>query len=170
MDALVVAFPGRFPQTLGLHIYQLHHTPQSFGVENIDPLSLQILHVAAHIDTMEKCVRPALEAGKVVILDRYWWSTKVYGLANGVAADVIDRLIEVELLGCWREIKPETVFLVRRKTPLRNDTLTEWERIRDLYDVQCELSASTQRVDVINNDSSPEDALRKIVEAYRTNV
>ena len=59
----LLAFPGREPGTLGWHVYQLHHDPGLFGIANIPPASLQLLHVAAHLaaSPAESC-RPSPEA------------------------------------------------------------------------------------------------------------
>lgn len=41
--------------------------------------TLQFLFVADRIDHLEKQVIPALKSGKIVISDRYFWSTVAYG-------------------------------------------------------------------------------------------
>jgi thymidylate kinase len=45
-----LSFPGRETGSLGRHIYELHHDPDRFGIRAVDPASLQLLHIAAHID------------------------------------------------------------------------------------------------------------------------
>src|ERR1035437_6266990 len=75
---LSAAFPGNIPGTLGEFIYRLHHAPRDFGVQQIGPESLQMLHIAAHLDAIDRIIMPALNAGTSVILDRFWWSTLIY--------------------------------------------------------------------------------------------
>src|SRR5262245_56005624 len=58
----LLAFPGREPGTLGHHVHQLHHDPRRFGVAGIPPASLQLLHVAAHVDAVANRILPALAA------------------------------------------------------------------------------------------------------------
>ena len=83
-DKVIVAeFPGRAPGTLGHHVYRVHHNPRQFNIEHLDPASLQVLHVAAHIDAITNVIRPSVESGALVLLDRYWWSTWVYGIDSG---------------------------------------------------------------------------------------
>jgi dTMP kinase len=41
--------------------------------------SLQLLFVADRVDHLTKKVVPALELGKIVVSDRYFWSTVAYG-------------------------------------------------------------------------------------------
>src|SRR5215469_3428530 len=78
-----MAFPGLQAGTLGWLVNELHHNCASCGVAKIDPTSMQVLHIAAHIDAIEQQIRPALESGTWVILDRFWWSTLVYGRILG---------------------------------------------------------------------------------------
>lgn len=42
----------------------------------------QLLYVVDRIDHTEKVVKPALDSGKTVISDRYWWSTVAYSNLN----------------------------------------------------------------------------------------
>jgi dTMP kinase len=57
---------------------------------------LQTLHVAAHLDAIERKILPALEAGTWVILDRYWWSTWVYGIEQGISSTYLEPVIKAE--------------------------------------------------------------------------
>src|SRR4026209_562008 len=76
------AFPGNVSGTLGRHIHRLHHNAKRAGIAKIHPVSLQILHIAAHVDMIETLILPALKRGESVVLDRYWWSTLAYGIAS----------------------------------------------------------------------------------------
>lgn len=78
------AFPGNEAGSLGRHVHDLHHDPSRHGVARINKTALQILHAAAHIDAIHTRIRPAFERGDTVIMDRYWWSTIVYGRVSGV--------------------------------------------------------------------------------------
>src|SRR3989304_3864395 len=98
VDCEWLAFPGREPGTLGSLVYGLHHAPDQIGVQTLSATALQAMHIAAHIDAIEARILPALRAGKTIVLDRYWWSTKVYGLVGGANAAAIEELIQAELL------------------------------------------------------------------------
>src|ERR1043166_7313124 len=110
-------FPGRTGGTLGSHVYRLHHEFKAMGISSIHPTSLQVLHVAAHVDAIRSRILPALRSGRWIILDRFWWSTLVYGVVGGVDRDSLERLIKVEELQ-WGNVRPAALFLVRRK-PMR---------------------------------------------------
>lgn len=109
----VHAFPGRSHGSLGHHVFQLHHAPLEFGVENISPAALQALHVAAHLDAIERTILPKLSSGIDVILDRYWWSTIAYGIAMGVPESLLESLIATELIA-WRGLVPTLVVVLER--------------------------------------------------------
>lgn len=65
-----------------------------------DPFSETLLHVAARHDHVTKTVRPALEAGKWVVSDRFLHSTRAYqGYGQGQNLAAIDTLHDVALDG-----------------------------------------------------------------------
>lgn len=113
IECVAFAFPGRRKGSLGKHVYEIHHDPLQFGIEAIAPSGLQLLHVAAHVDAIERNIFPALRDGKVVLLDRYWWSTLVYGSASGVPSELLQSMTTLESLA-WQGVKPTTLFLLDR--------------------------------------------------------
>ena len=108
-----MSFPGREPGTLSEHVYELHHSPTSFGIEALHPASRQVLHIAAHVEVIEARIRPALASGAWVILDRFWWSTVAYGLASGVDAEFLELLVQAESK-FWGDILPAVIFYIER--------------------------------------------------------
>src|SRR5579885_753088 len=92
-QARLFAFPGNDPQTLGGLVYKIHHSPSAFGISRMTAASLQTLHIAAHLDAIEQIFSSALEGGEMVILDRFWWSTWVYGMVGGVQESVLEHLV-----------------------------------------------------------------------------
>lgn len=113
VDCVALAFPGTQVGTVGRLVYEIHHDLQRFGIEAITPPSLQLLHVAAHVDVIERSILPALREGKVVLLDRYWWSTSVYGSTAGIPAPFLRSMLELESIA-WQDIKPTIAFLIER--------------------------------------------------------
>lgn len=119
-----LAFPGKELGTLGLHIYDLHHQPEHFGVRSLSSLSLQLLHVAAHVDAIERRILPLLQQGRVVLLDRYWWSTWVYGIADGLPVAQLERMIAMEKL-VWQGVTPATLFFLSRSSTVVNSAIAK---------------------------------------------
>jgi dTMP kinase len=71
-------------------------------VDRWSPLTEALLVNAARRDHVERVIQPALEAGAVVVSDRFADSTRAYqGVAGGVPVDVISAL-EVAVLGSLR--------------------------------------------------------------------
>ena len=148
------AFPGRDPGSLGRFVYDLHHDPRGLGLGEVNPTSLQVLHIAAHVDAIERKILPALRAGTWVVLDRFWWSTWVYGAAFGVPEPSLEAMIELEQLH-WGKFKPYVLFLVERESGVPDDGNGLQERYRKLATRE----QLQSRVITLVNDSSIEDAL-----------
>jgi len=150
LDALVdrgvtvrlLSFPGKEPGTLGEFVYQLHGDPQVKGFDRLTSASLQALHIATHLDAIETVIVPSLEAGETILLDRYWWSTWVYGVVGGADPKVLGALIEAERLA-WGRWQPELVFHV----------------LRCEYDVLAEREAANYPVFVLSNDGAIEETV-----------
>lgn len=129
-----LAFPGKEPGTLGLHIYDVHHQPGHFGVRSMSPLSLQLLHVAAHVDAIERRILPVLQQGGIVLLDRYWWSTWVYGMADGLPIAQLESMIAIEKL-VWQGVIPTALFLLNRSSTTVNSAIAM--AYRELTEQEC---------------------------------
>ncbi len=113
VECIYLAFPGHQPYTLGKHVYDLHHGLFDFDISRIHPVSLQMLHIAAHIDSIEKNIKPKLQEGVTVVLDRYWWSAKAYGAWAGIDEIILDKILAAELY-MLDGIRPEVIFFIER--------------------------------------------------------
>lgn len=162
------SFPGRELGTLGFHIYDLHHNLKKYDVLEVNPLSLQMLHVAAHIDEISERIRPALHQGTSIILDRFWWSTLVYGRAAGVKERQLRNILRAELEE-WKSIQPRISFLITRKASLRIETdeqvRTKWTSLNAMYKRLAEDEQKKYPVVVIENEGSFEGALAQVLAA-----
>lgn len=162
LSCRVVAFPGNDAGTLGNLVKRVHENPLSFDVQDLEPASLQLLHVAAHIDAIEGRIRPLLKEGTNVILDRFWWSTLIYGRASGIDQRVLNEMIDLEKQ-YWDEIRPEKVFLIDRKSPLNSDVDRDsWSKIRNEYLNFARSSEHSYPVEIISNDASVEEAVKRL--------
>ena len=50
----------------------------------------------------------------IILLDRFWWSTYVYGLANGLEKEIIEKIIAPEIV-YWNQMNVKRIFLVERE-------------------------------------------------------
>jgi thymidylate kinase len=156
------SFPGRETGTLGKHVYDVHHDPLAVGIKAINPTSLQLLHIAAHIDTIERHIIPALKRGRHVVLDRYWWSTLVYGVVAVANKQSLKAMVNVERLH-WAKIRPACVFLVRRKTPLGEGKSLEDTSIANEYDKLATQEARKYPVIITGNDEPLAEVMESII-------
>ena len=159
-----LAFPGRQPNSLGRLVYDLHHDAPGFGLGQINPTSLQILHIAAHIDAIEERILPALRAGTWVVLDRFWWSTWVYGATSGVSECSLKAMIEMERLH-WGSINPDMLFLVERHSGASVDIDELQGQVVEGYRELAEREQVHSGVITLQNDTSVEDSLDAVWQA-----
>jgi thymidylate kinase len=122
---LHVSSPGQSKGSLGELVYNLHHYPGQYGLCGVDPTARQLLHVAAHIDTLHNTILPALRCGEIVVMDRFWWSAVVYGRAAGIDSESLRLMIELELCH-WSQLRPTAVFLLERSIPGRIEHLPNY--------------------------------------------
>ncbi|MGD0707119.1 MAG: nucleotide kinase domain-containing protein [Anaerolineaceae bacterium] len=169
-DWTYLAFPGNEDKTLGKHVYNLHHHPEQFGLSKIFPESLQILHVAAHIDSIENCIKPLLKNGKNILLDRYWWSTWVYGLLNGVDQQALDKMVDLELYH-WQNFSPDLLILVNSPKSFKKDCPPEkWEKLKNLYFQLFEKEKAKYPVRVLENNANFENAVKNSLSLIKQNI
>jgi thymidylate kinase len=156
------SFPGREPGTLGKHVYNIHHGANGSGIKKINPASLQLLHVAAHIDTIESRIIPAIKNGKHVVLDRFWWSTFVYGVLAGASPETLRAMIDVERLH-WGKIRPDRVFLLNRKTDADTEPGLGESLLAKEYAKLAEQEARKYPVSILANDGTLDETLSRII-------
>ena len=154
---LLLSFPGKEQGSVGKLVYDIHHSPDQFNVSGISGASLQLLHIAAHLDAIERMIVPALRSGTSVVLDRFWWSTKVYGLASGVGKRLLDRMIDVEI-AAWGTFRPTRIILVEREKPLRPEPIAEWRQWSALYETISREQGMRTNVVRLENNGSLQDA------------
>ena len=163
VECELFAFPGNEPRSLGSHVYRIHHDPASVGIDNLHPASLQTLHVAAHIDEIEGRILPAMRKGRVVILDRFWWSTWVYGRITGVKPKALRHMVKLEGT-YWGRVRPAVVFLVRRGSAGSSATAEDRARLMHEYDILAEREHGKYRIHVIDNDGTLAAAAKRVLE------
>lgn len=159
------AFPGHEAGTLGYLVYDFHHNPAHFGIESVSPTSLQILHISAHVDAIERFILPTLESGRNIILDRFWWSTWVYGKVSGIKQQKLEAMLNIEF-ACWNEIVPTAVFLISSSIPHRKEeNVDTWQKLSTAYYELANEQMQQYPVYTINNDREIAETLNQILEA-----
>ena len=163
-DCELLAFPVRDPGTLGKHVYQLQQNSARYGLRPLNPASLQLLHVAAHIDTFERRILPLLKKERTLVVDCFWWSTKVHGAIRGIKSKLLNSIIVPELI-VWGKVQPDALFLIQRNTPSRTESLSKWRQRHKIYARLVEEQAEKYPIYSIN-DESFDDAKTQVLSAY----
>ena len=159
------SFPGNNSGTLGKHIYEIHHELSEVGITSINPTSLQLLHVASHIDAIESEILPELRAGNSIVLDRFWWSTIVYGSVYGANSDSLNKLIEIEKTH-WAEFQPACIFYLKRQNTLKPSAIAHWDELLEAYEKLVLQEGESSKIEIITNESSTQETLTQIIEVY----
>lgn len=153
------SFPGSERGSVGNLVYRLHHDPVALGVRTIRPLSLQLCHVAAHIDAIESRFMRHICDGATIILDRFWWSTWVYGRVAGADTSTLEAMISIEKR-VWQRIVPAKLFLVTRPTSKGSSM---HQRLQKLYAHLARREAHSVSVVYIRNNGPLEVAQNQIL-------
>src|SRR3954468_15671927 len=103
-DVVLVREPGG--TRTGERIRQLLKDP---GLE-LDPLAELLLFCAARAELVAQVLRPAHEAGRDVVCDRFSDSSVAYqGVARGLGADRVEEICDLATGGVW----PDLTILLR---------------------------------------------------------
>ena len=101
-DALLTREPGG--TTLGLRL----RAALLDAAEEVDPLTELLVFAADRAQHVRRLVRPALEAGRLVISDRYADATVAYqGAGRGFSPELISQIVQLATEG----LKPDLTLL-----------------------------------------------------------
>lgn len=153
-----IAFPGNEERTLGNLVYNIHHHQEKYFSNELNEASMQLLHVASHIDLIERQIRALSEDQCIVLLDRFWWSTYAYGLAGSLDKKTIEAVIAAEKI-YWEHIKIKRIFLIERKNRER-DYIDEKEKI--IIEQYRDLARNDSKSIVIENNGNLESTITEI--------
>jgi dTMP kinase len=137
----------------------------------LDPLAELMLFLAARADLTERVIRPALEAGRVVVADRFSDSSVAYqGAARGLGVGEVISLCDTATDGLWPDltlllrIDPETGLgraegddrFEQEGLGLQREVAAAYEEIAQI---------ASDRVAVIDASGSVEEVHERVMEA-----
>lgn len=103
-EVIVTREPGGTPLGAAVRELLLHKS-----VSDVDPVAELLLFAGDRAQHVRSLISPALEAGNVVISDRFYDSTRAYqGYGRQLPMDLIDRAIDLATSG----LKPDLTVLV----------------------------------------------------------
>jgi len=130
-----------------------------------EPLELQKLYAKDRKEHLEKVIVPALKEGKVVVSDRYFFSTFAYGTAHGADLDELIKLNENFLypdLTFLLKVSPE-VCISRIEERGNSKTLFERkEKLAKVWQVYERLPKMFENIEVIDGEKSIEEVSKDI--------
>lgn len=173
IPCLVLSFPGKREGSIGELVYKIHHDSKSHGIKSINLKSLQLMHIAAHIDCIEGDILPAIDAGKTILLDRFWWSTVVYGLASGISKRLLNSMVKVEE-GVWGDVSPSALFLIKANKPYKEEfSRDRWLSTVDYYErLAAKEEGNYPVISIYNTDdiSCVTDKIFRKISEYSINI
>jgi dTMP kinase len=163
-------FPGSLPGTLGEWVYRVHHgrATDAPSPDMIAPPALQLLHVAAHVDTILSRITPTLARGGRVILDRYWWSTYAYS-RRSLPPEKVWNMVAAERT-FWADLPAPAAIYLSRANSLKSAEIDEkTHREIDSYyrEVIAHEAQSGVEVHHISNEGALEQAFLSVLDALR---
>ncbi len=111
---------------------------------------------------IQRQLEPLSNSKCIILLDRFWWSTYVYGLSERLEENVIQAIIAPELL-YWKDINVKKIFLVERKKKQSDYELNKENAIIEQYRQLAENEVLCTRLD--NNET-----LEKMVNSVYRNI
>lgn len=157
-DCIGIAFPGNECRTLGSLVYDIHHNQRNYFDNPINEASLQLLHVASHIDLIQHKISNEINKNKIILMDRYWWSTYVYGVVNSLREEVVNAILSTELL-YWKNIEVNRIFLLERNDRKKVYNKEVEELIIKNYR---KLASSGSNCKIVSNDFSLQSTVEEI--------
>ena len=138
----------------------------------IDPITETMLYAAARREHYIKKIKPALDASKIVICDRFIDSSIVYqGIVRGVGVDLVENINKYAInnvepdLTIFFDLDPETGL---KRVSLRNEQMNRFDKesldfhlkVRKGYNL---LSKTRNRFVLIDASKSIEDVTKQII-------
>lgn len=137
----------------------------------LEPLAELMLFLAARADLTERVIRPALEAGRVVVADRFSDSSVAYqGAARGLGVGEVIGLCETATDGLWPDltlllrIDPETgLGRADGEDRFEQEGLALQQEVATAYDEIAVIASD--RVVAIDASGSVEEVHKRVLEA-----
>jgi dTMP kinase len=100
------------------------------GVE-LDPMAELLLFLAARAELVNEVIRPAMEAGRDVVCDRFGDSSVAYqGVARGLGAERVEELCDLATGGLW----PDLTVLLRVHPEVAAERMAAQGRTADRFE------------------------------------
>ena len=164
-DALLVREPGGTPAAE--RVRELLADPSL----ELEPLAELMLFCAARADLVKRVIRPALEAGRDVVSDRFTDSSAAYqGAARGLGVELVEQLCAAATEG----LRPDLTLLIRVEPQVAAQRSEGEDRFESAgLEFQAKVAAAYEeiavrepgRVVAVDGTGSVEDVHERVIEA-----
>ncbi len=140
------------------------------GGANVSPLELQLLFCKDRTWHVEHVLQPALDAGNVIICDRYWHSTIVYAAAQGLPTDELQRINDAfpQPAITFFTLPPFAVAMQRMQKRSEKDVFEKEDFQRRIHDEYWKLSRTGQNIHVIDTSGDKQVTASEIERLAKT--
>jgi dTMP kinase len=138
-----------------------------YGEKRLSSVLEALLFAADRIEHLETEVIPALNEGRLVISDRYVYSSLAYQGAAGLSLDWIEKVNEHALqpdLAVFIDVNPETVMSRLKPKKSVMETLETQQKVREIYLKFVEDGRLTR----INGDKFEREVAKEVYEVVTT--
>lgn len=163
-EALLVRDPGttRIGEQIRAILLDPAHAEMAMRCE-------MLLYMSARAQMMEQIIRPALDAGRIVLCDRFVSSTLAYQLGgDGLTADDIRAVAQIAIRGRWPDLtllldlpaERSLARVNRAKDRIEQRPLSYHQQVRANYLAQAK--ADPRRYRVIDADREPDQVAQDV--------
>jgi dTMP kinase len=139
------------------------------GRLDIDEITMALLFAADRYDHVNRSIKPALEAGKHVVSDRYYLSFYAYQTAQGLSLDWLQTLgetwispdltlvLDTPLERCLASLDKRLVLQRYEKESILRTTQDKFHHLIEIF------SKKGESIQVISGAGSPMEVHRRVV-------
>ncbi len=134
--------------------------------KKISPKKLQELFTRDRKEHLENLIIPALEKGKIVVSDRYFFSTFAYGMADGLDLQELIKTNNKFLLPDLTlilKVKPEICIKRIEQRGNRKTLFEKKEKLKKVYKNYLKIAKKFVNVKIINSEKS----IKKVFEEVK---
>lgn len=163
-DAVYTAEPSRGKIGKFIKRYCLH------GERRVSTIVEALLFAADRYEHVENEIIPALEQGKIVVSDRYVYSSLAYQGAAGLSLDWIRKINQHAVtpdLAIYLDVEPETV--IHRLKPKRSvmENLETQRKVREVYTKLVEEGELVKVNGNLTKEEVAKEILRLVLESLK---
>jgi thymidylate kinase len=128
--------------------------------KSIDPRSRYLLMTARQIDIFKNEVKPLLDSGVILLFDRYWWSSYIFGRVLGMEESFMEPLYHI-YKSVSSTMPPNIIFNFKRSESLKADAV-DHDRYIEEYSKVVDREKDNHTIIDINNDYDMSIAVNEV--------